>query len=102
MIFVEIYKMITLPKVVWANIRSFSGDTGYQPTATAQLMKDLTFVCGSPHFLSTLVMAKDLVVYHDLFGNYIPDVSRKLCWPLARERRQQSLHRPMKDFRRDI
>ncbi len=91
-----------LPQDVWANIRSFSGDTGYEPTATAKLMKDLTFVCGSPQFLSTLVMAKDLVVYHDLFGNYLPNVSRKLCWPLARERRQQSLHRPMKDFRRDI
>ena len=74
-----------LPKDVWANIRSFSGDTGYEPTATAKLMKDLTFVCGSPlergeQFLSTLVMAKDadfLVIYRDLFGNYLPDVSRK-------------------------
>ncbi len=74
-----------LPKDVWAHIRSFSGDTGYEPTATAKLMKDLTFVCGSPlergeQFLSTLVMAKDadfLVIYRDLFGNYLPDVSKK-------------------------
>jgi hypothetical protein len=74
-----------LPKDVWALIRSFSGDTGYEPTATAKLMKDLTFICGSPlvggkQFLSTLVMAKDadfLVIYRDLFGNYLPDVSRK-------------------------
>ena len=70
---------------VWANIRSFSGDTGYEPTATAKLMKDLTFVCGTPlvdgeQYLSTLVMARDadfLVIYRDLFGNYLPDVSRK-------------------------
>ena len=70
---------------VWANIRSFSGDTGYEPTATAKLMKDLTFICGTPlergeQYLSTLVMARDadfLVIYRDLFGNYLPDVSRK-------------------------
>ena len=74
-----------LPKDVWANIRSFSGDTGYEPTATAKLMKDLTFICGTPlvdgeQYLSTLVMAQDshfLVVYHDFYGNYLPDVSRK-------------------------
>ena len=85
MIFVEIYKMITLPKDVWANIRSFSGDTGYQPTATAQLMKDLTFICGTPLergelYVSTLVMAQDadfVAIYRDLHGNYLPDVSRK-------------------------
>ena len=77
--------MITLPKDVWANIRSFSGDTGYEPTATATLMKDLTFICGTPlergeQYLSTLVMvasADFLVVYRDLYGNYLPDVSRK-------------------------
>ena len=76
--------MITLPKVVWANIRSFSGDTCYEPTATAKIMKDLTFMGGTPHidgeqYLSTLVMAHDshfLVVYHDFYGNYLPDVSR--------------------------
>ena len=74
-----------LPRDVWANIRSFSGDTGYEPTATAKLMKDLTFICGSPpvrgeQYLSTLVMSKNadfLVVYRDLYGNYLPDVSRK-------------------------
>ena len=74
-----------LPRDVWANIRSFSGDTGYEPTATAKLMKDLTFVSGPPVvnsgiFLSTLVMAKDadfLVIYRDLLGNYLPDVSKK-------------------------
>ncbi len=74
-----------LPRDVWANIRSFSGDTGYEPTPTAKLLKDLTFVFGTPDvnsdiFLSTLVMAKDadfLVIYRDLFGNYLPDVSRK-------------------------
>ncbi len=77
--------MITLPKAVWANIRSFSGDTAYEPTATAKLMKDLTFICGTPlergeQYLSTLVMvasADFLVVYRDLYGNYLPDVSRK-------------------------
>ncbi len=85
MIFVEIYKMTTLPKVVWANIRSFSGDTCYEPTATAKIMKDLTFICGTPLergelYLSTLVMAQDshfLVIYKDLYGNYLPDMSRK-------------------------
>ena len=74
-----------LPRDVWAHIRSFSGDTGYEPTATAKLMKDLTFICGSPlvrgeQYLSTLVMSQNsefLVVYRDLFGNYLPDVSRK-------------------------
>ncbi len=74
-----------LPKDVWANIRSFSGDTGYEPTATAKLMKDLTFICGTPlvdgeQYLSTLVMSASadfLVVYRDLYGNYLPDVSRK-------------------------
>ena len=74
-----------LPKDVWANIRSFSGDTGYEPTATAKLMKDLTFISGPPAvnseiFLSTLVMAKDadfLVIYRDLLGKYLPDVSKK-------------------------
>ena len=79
-------KMIdVLPRDVWANIRSFSGDTGYEPTPTAKLFKDLTFIFGTPlergeQFLSTLVMAKDadfLVIYRDLFGNYLPDVSRK-------------------------
>ncbi len=77
--------MITLPKDVWAHIRSFSGDTAYEPTPTAKLFKDLTFISGTPlvrgeQFLSTLVMAKDadfLVIYRDLFGNYLPDVSRK-------------------------
>ncbi len=74
-----------LPKDVWRLIRSFSGDTGYEPTATAKLMKDLTFICGSPpvrgeQYLSTLVMSQNsefLVVYRDLYGNYLPDVSRK-------------------------
>ncbi len=74
-----------LPRDVWANIRSFSGDTGYEPTPTAKLLRDLTFVFGPPPvnaetFLSTLVMAKDadfLVIYRDLLGNYLPDVSRK-------------------------
>ena len=74
-----------LPKAVWAHIRSFSGDTAHEPTATAKIMKDLTFICGTPlvdgeQYLSTLVMAQDadfLVIYKDLYGNYLPDVSRK-------------------------
>ena len=74
-----------LPKDVWAIIRSFSGDTAYEPTATAKLMKDLTFISGTPlvrgeQYLSTLVMSASadfLVVYRDLYGNYLPDVSRK-------------------------
>ena len=53
-----------LPRDVWSNIRSFSGDTGYEPTPTAKLLRDLTFVFGPPPenretFLSTLVMSKD-------------------------------------------
>ena len=74
-----------LPQDVWANIRSFSGDTGYEPTPTATLFKDLTFVFGTPPvngetFLSTLVMSKDadfLVIYRDLLGNSLPDVLKK-------------------------
>ena len=74
-----------LPRDVWANIRSFSGDTGYEPTPTAKLLRDLTFVFGTPPvngetFLSTLVMSKDadfLVIYRDLLGNSLPDVSKK-------------------------
>ncbi len=82
-----------LPRDVWAKIRSFSGDTGYEPTPTARLLKDLTFVCGTPRvdgeqYLSTLVMAQDshfLVVYHDFYGNYLPDVSRKKFIIFTRE-----------------
>ena len=74
-----------LPRDVWANIRSFSGDTGYEPTPTARLLKDLTFVFGTPPvngetFLSTLIMSEDadfLVIYRDLLGNSLPDVLRK-------------------------
>ncbi len=82
-----------LPQDVWANIRSFSGDTGYEPTPTAKLLKDLTFVFGPPPengetFLSTLVISEDsdfLVIYRDLLGNYLPDVSKKHFIIFSRE-----------------
>ncbi len=32
-----------LPKDIWHVIRSFSGDTGYEPTPTADLMHNLSF-----------------------------------------------------------
>ena len=74
-----------LPRDVWAKIRSFSGDTGYEPTPTARLLKDLTFIFGTAPengetFLSTLIMSEDadfLVIYRDLLGNSLPDVLRK-------------------------
>ena len=74
-----------LPRDVWANIRSFSGDTGYEPTPTAKLFKDLTFIFGTPlesgeQFLSTFIISEDadfLVIYRDLLGNSLTDVERK-------------------------
>ena len=33
--------MITLPRDLWTLIRSFSGDTGYEPTPTARLMRSV-------------------------------------------------------------
>ncbi len=57
-----------LPKDVWAQIRSFSGDTGYAPTPTAQLInRDLVvrddsagtwiFPFGRDGYASTIVLA---------------------------------------------
>ena len=87
-------KMIdVLPRDVWANMRSFSGDTGYEPTPTAKLFKDLTFVFGTPPvngetFLSTLIMSEDadfLVIYRDLLGNSLTDIERKHFIIFSRE-----------------
>ena len=33
-----------LPKDIWSHIRSFSGDTGYEPTPTAKLIGDYVLV----------------------------------------------------------
>ncbi len=60
--------MIKLPKVIWAHIRSFSGDTGYEPTPTAKLIsRDLVvrddsagtwqFPFGRDGYASTVVLA---------------------------------------------
>ena len=57
-----------LPKDIWAHIRSFSGDTGYEPTPTAKLIsRDLVvrddsagtwqFPFGRDGYASTVVLA---------------------------------------------
>ena len=82
-----------LPRDVWAKIRSFSGDTGYEPTPTARLLKDLTFIFGTPPengetFLSTFIMSEDadfLVIYRDLLGNSLTDIERKHFIIFSRE-----------------
>ena len=44
-----------LPKDLWKHIRSFSGDTGYEPTPSAKLIKKIHFwvdhgECIFPHY----------------------------------------------------
>ena len=56
-----------LPKSIWTHIRSFSGDTGYEPTPSAKLVKDLHFWddhgdynfphCGRDGYASMVVFA---------------------------------------------
>ena len=44
---------MALPKSIWKHIRSFSADTGYEPTPTARLMKNRCFsfdIYGNYHF----------------------------------------------------
>ncbi len=82
--------MITLPKDVWANIRSFSGDTGYQPTATAKLLKDLRFIFRLPpenggRFASTVVLSGDsyfLIKCRDVLANTLPHALNKQLYLL--------------------
>ena len=57
-----------IPKDIWAHIRSFSGDTGYEPTPTAELIsRDIlvrddtagtwVFPFGRDGYASTVVLA---------------------------------------------
>ena len=82
--------MITLPKVVWANIRSFSGDTCYEPTPTAKLLKDLRFIFRLPpenggRFASTVVLSGDsyfLIKCRDVLANTLPHALNKQLYLL--------------------
>ena len=57
----------TLPRELWSHIRSYSGDTYYEPTPTASILKDLFFFsdygdynfphCGRDGYVSTVVFA---------------------------------------------
>ncbi len=82
--------MITLPKVVWANIRSFSGDTCYEPTPTAKLLKDLRFIFRLPpenggRFASTVVLSGDSyfsITWRNVLGNTLPHALNKQLYLL--------------------
>ncbi len=82
--------MNILPRGIWAHIRSFSGDTGYEPTPTAKLLKDLRFIFRLPpenggRFASTVVLSGDsyfLIKCRDVLANTLPHALNKQLYLL--------------------